>query len=347
MLTYEQVAETLQKNQQTYDEIPIGDDMRVILTERGGRVLGPFRVDAPGLLWMNPALGDVEAFRAFDAAGEWNMGGERVWVAPEVQFIIHDRTDFWGTHRLPKAIDPGVYTYSGNQLSAEIALDAYNTASGQMNLKIDRRIWNVDNPLAALPAYGDLMRDVAYGGYAQSVTLQHSGGDPMWAEAWNLVQLNPGGQLIIPCNGGVAYSPYFGNVPDDATTPQGNHLRINITGQHQYKIGYKATHMTGRMGYFNTLPDGRAYLLVRHFDNNPSNFYAEEPPGTPGVRGHSVHVYNDDGGMGGFGEMEASGTAINANEDKDVARDIFVLWAFVGPADALKRIGEILLGVTP
>jgi hypothetical protein len=128
-----------------------------------------------------------------------------------------------------------------------------------------------------------------------------------------------------------------------------NHLRLRITGKRQYKVGYKAASMTGRMGYWNTLPNGREYILVRQFFNNPSSFYAEEPPDKPGETGHSVHVYNDGGQFGGensFGELECSGQTIGGRTGRQASTDNFLMWAYTGSPEAIRRIARILIGVS-
>lgn len=151
--------------------------------------------------------------------------------------------------------------------------------------------------------------------------------------------LDGAGELyhVLP---GEAREIHFGNVP---------HLRLNITGQRQYKIGYQSASVTGRMAYHNRLPDGREYLLIRSFFNNPSSIYAEEPPDKPGATGHSVHFYNDGGQFGaggvGFGEMECSGQTIGGRSGRSTSTDTFLLWAYVGAPEAIRRIAHLLLGV--
>jgi hypothetical protein len=171
--------------------------------------------------------------------------------------------------------------------------------------------------------------------------------DPLILSAiWNLVQLKAGGRLIIPCFGTVQSDVYFGSTPDEARTSTDGSVRIDITGERQFKVGYQAVSMTGRMGYWYPLPDGRESLLVRVFFNNPSNLYPEEPPDQPGINGHSVFVYNDDGVLGGkhsFGEMECVGGTVGNGRSQST--DTFVLWAYVGTGAAIQRAAEKLLGV--
>ncbi len=65
----------------------------------------------------------------------------------------------------------------------------------------------------------------------------------------------------------------------------------------------------------------------------------------PGCNGHSVHVYNDGGGFGGFGELEVMGQTIGGETGRSASSDQFLLWMFVGPDPSIKRIARHLLGI--
>ena len=100
-----------------------------------------------------------------------------------------------------------------------------------------------------------------------------------------------------------------------------------------------------RLAYFNHLDDGLAYLIVRDFFNNPSAAYIEEPAHLPGCRGHSVHVYNDDGKLGGFGEVECNGQTIGGVTGRSASTDQLALWLYVGTANKVREIALHLLGI--
>ncbi|MBI5667443.1 MAG: hypothetical protein HZC41_05500 [Chloroflexi bacterium] len=355
MPTLSQLRQTLDGAGELYHVLPLQGDACALITQRGARVLGLFPTpDADNLLWTNDAaLESVESFQQFVAEGGWNLGGERCWIAPEIQYNVRDRSDFWGTLSVPSAIDPGSYRMdvSGAAVTfqQQISLSAYNTATGTKQLDVRRTVRPIANPLRA---YDTLLRGVIYAGYEQTATLAELNDAPILSEIWNLVQVNAGGHLIIPCAPEIRASDYCGDVPDKARAVcfgDVPHLRLTITGQRQYKIGYQATSMTGRMAYHHRLPDGRDYLLVRSFFNNPSSIYAEEPPDQPGATGHSVHVYNDGGQFGaggvGFGEMECSGQTIGGRSGRSGSSDTFLLWAYVGAPEAIRRIVYLLLGV--
>jgi hypothetical protein len=351
--TYRQLIERLQEQDLAYAELELGGDARLVITERGGRLFGPFlSPEEPGLLWTNSAFEDPQAFEAFLAAEEWNLGGERIWIAPEIQYTIRDRKDFWGSYALPREMDPGSYRLSRGddgrrRLYQDLCLRAYNPARGEKRLHLERSIRAVPDPLRELPDYAALVEGVTYTGYEQAVSIFESHTDAIVSESWNLLQLNPGGVLLIPASPHVSPTDYFEPIDEAHQTIGEGHVRLRITGERRYKVGYKAAHLFGRLGYLNRLADGRAYLLVRAFFNNPSASYAEEPPHRPGCCGHSVHVYNDGGEFGGFGELECNGQAIGGGTGRSSSTDLFLLWAYVGTPGRIAAVTRHLLGVAP
>jgi hypothetical protein len=84
---------------------------------------------------------------------------------------------------------------------------------------------------------------------------------------------------------------------------------------------------------------------VRSFFNNPSAPYAEEPSHSPGRRGHSIHIYNDDGNLGGFGELECNAQTIGGATGRSSSTDQVVLWLYVGSSNKVKEIALHLLGI--
>ena len=354
MTTLHQLRETLESAGEAHHVLPLDDGMSVVLTRRGARVLGLFPgAGADNLFWTNAALTSAERLQAFVAAGNWNLGGERCWIAPEIQYNVRDRRDFWGTLNVPAAVDPGDYRFevagSAVRFSQTITLEAFNTARGVAELEITRTIHPISNPLAPLQDSFSLMDGVRYGGYAQETTLTNLGDESICSEIWNLIQLNAGGQMIILSTPDVEASDYCGEVPPEARVVADNHVRLHMTGASQYKVGYKAATLLGRLAYWNRLADSQEYLFVRQFNNDASNVYAEEPPDLPGVQGHSVHVYNDGGEFGGdvrFGELECSGRTVGGQSGRSTAQDTFSLWAYVGSHAQISRIARVLLGVT-
>jgi hypothetical protein len=320
----------------------------IVICQRGGRIFGPFFNGAPSLNWMPSAFKDRELFARFIESGHWNIGGERIWIGPEIQYMIPNRANYWGSYDLPKEMDPGDYslTRTGQytcRLSQHIEIEAYRSLAERKNLDIDIKIAPVKNPLRFLSEFENLMQAVEYAGYRQEVTLLESQSDDILSESWNLYQVNPGGQLIVPSVPDVEVSDYY--------EPVGPHLsrslnvtRVSVTGSHRFKIGFKAPHVFGRLGYINTGADGVEYLLVRNFLNDPSSIYAEESDVAIGRIGDSIHTYNDDGGLGGFGELEVRGRTIGGDSGRSESTDEFEMWCFRGEHKAITRLSQYLLG---
>jgi hypothetical protein len=231
------------------------------------------------------------------------------------------------------------------RLAQDMKLEAYNLGAGTKELHLERLIHQVPDPLRCLSNYQDLQEGVFFAGYEQVLSLSESKRDDLMTEVWNLFQLNPGGVLLIPASPRVSYSDYYAPIDEGHQTLFPDHVRLRITGDRRYKVGYKAAHVYGRMGYYNHLDDGPSYLIVRNFFNNPSMPYAEEPADAPGTRGHSIHVYNDDGNFGGFGEMECNCQTIGGEAGRSASKDQLVLWLYVGAPEQLKEIGLHLLGI--
>ena len=350
-ITYHQVVARLDENDLSYGVLTLQNDVSIIISRHGGRIFGPFLSrDSESIFWTNAAFARPDTFKEFLGSGNWNIGGDRMWIAPEIQYHVPDRNDFWGSVFWPEQVDPGTYSLqrleSGQwRLSQDMTLQAYNLASGQKELHLERLVRQIEDPLRSVGGYLELIDGVLFAGYEQAVTLTERKQDDIVSEAWSLTQLNPGGVLVIPASPRVEYTDYYAPVDESVQTIHSDHVRLQITGSRQYKVGYKAAHVSGRLAYYNHLDDSRSYLIVRNFFNNPSMPYAEEPDHSPGCRGHSIHVYNDDGNAGGFGELECNLPTIGGETGRSSSRDQLVLWLYVGAPDQVKEIGLHLLGV--
>ncbi len=350
-ITFDQIVDCLEKNDQAYGVLTLQNDVSIIISQRGGRIFGPFlSPESESIFWINKALANPDSFNEFLNSGDWNLGGERIWIAPEIQYLVRDRSDFWGSVQVPEQMDPGQYALDRpkpNQwrLSQSLTLEAYNLATGQKELNLEKLINQVEDPLRHLSNYQALIEGVTFAGYEQVVSLVENKPDDIVSEAWNLIQLNPGGRLLIPASPYVEFSDYFEPIDDNYQTIHANHVSLKISGDRRYKVGYKAAHVFGRLAYFNHFDDGRAYLIVRNFFNNPAVSYVEEPAGWPGRRGHSIHVYNDGGDLGGFGELECNGQTMGGVTGRSSSTDQFVLWLYVGASDQVKKLAVYLLGI--
>jgi hypothetical protein len=351
-INYQTLVSRLEENELNYGTLTWPNGFQVVVTQRGGRIFGPFPdQDSPSMFWVNKAFSDQEAFKSFLASSNWNLGGDRIWIAPEIQYGIHDRNDFSGSYDLQDAMDPGHYHLEQKNLnswllSQDFCMEARVIAHGKKDLRIERLIRPVEDPLRNLNNYRELVEDVQYAGYEQIVTLQETSHDDIVSEIWSLIQLNPGGQILIPVSPCVEYVDYLTPVDETIIQKKPNYVSLKIDGYRHYKVGFKAPHVFGRLGYMNSLEQEGLYLIVRNFFNNPSSHYAEEVDRFPSQRGHSIHIYNDNGELGGFGELECNGQTIGGLTRRSITTDQLILWIYVGEKKKIERIALHLLGIS-
>ena len=85
--TFGQLKELITQLGEHYAILPIGADEKLLIWEEAGRAFGPYTAeDSVGLYWTDGALANAETCRAFRRSGGWNVGGDRLWVAPEFPF---------------------------------------------------------------------------------------------------------------------------------------------------------------------------------------------------------------------------------------------------------------------
>jgi len=117
----------------------------------GGRILGLF---APGddenFFWTHPALGDAATARDFYEGQQWhNSGGERTWLAPEIDFFFPEFPNL-KTYWQQRELDPGRYDISGKdgQFSwSNLATLTLSRTRQKVDLEIKKWLTPAFNPL--------------------------------------------------------------------------------------------------------------------------------------------------------------------------------------------------------
>lgn len=347
-MTIQNILEVFEHCGMRWEVLDIGDGWQIVVTEHGGHVFGPFCDTYPeGVFWIPEFIRNENAYKQLITERNWNTGGDRIWIAPEIQFNIKNRSRFRETLEQPKSMDPGFFAMhrKGNQIHLEQNLDmeSYNTVTGTMHLDFHRVIQKAENPLRKLSDADALMEGLSYCGYEQVLDLKASSEQDIYAESWDLLQIRPRGTLFIPM-----YRPTRGT---DHYEPTGDHeycvengVCLKITGDCRYKIAYKAASLTGRFGYLADSQTEDSYLIIINYPNNPSALYSEEPPLIEGDTGYSIHIYNDDGNSGGFAEMECNMQTIGKPTGIDHAIERVTKWIFTGPRKKLMAVAGVLLG---
>ena len=348
-ITYHTIKKRLDENGLVYTSLNIGEGINVIITRYGGRIFGPFVDKESSVLWVNRDFISKDAFKSLYQSGHWNIGGDRMWLAPEIQFSVQDRTRFWETLNTPAAMDPGMYQLHAKNdrcvLQQDMVLSTYNINSKLAHVSITREIMPVLNPLRNLKQNSTDLCQLRFAGFEQKVTLSTK--DDIYAEAWNLTQVNPGGKMFIASSSNVEYVDYYEQINEDYQRICLNHIELSITGDRRYKVGYNSANIFGRIAYLNEYDSSMYYLIVKNFFNNPSSIYAEEPPEKPGHNGYSVHVYNDNGDSGGFGEMECNLQTIGKDTGLNASTDQIITWYYFGEKKQIEMALCALMGIKP
>ncbi len=359
VLLLSDAEERLKENGLVYSLIGMGSGGRLLVIERGGRILPFVRGEDGNLLcalWTNPAFGNSQSFVTALRRGEWNLGGERLWIAPEMQYSIRDRKRLVESYKLPHSMDPGSYALSeeagasgkSTVLRASFELEAHNLAAGTKLLETERRMRSAPNPFRELSSFEGLMQGLSYSGYEHAVTLTDLGSKPghpseASSETWTIMQLRQGGNLSLPLYSTPEYAWYYEPTDLGVLRVREGRAELDLAGGIKFKIGFKAPQVTGRACYLMPWPEkgNGSLLLVRNFFCNPSGAYTEEPFTREGDRGYPFHVYNADGSFGCFGELECNGQAIRAGER---SVDRMTTWIFTGPEEGILRVRKALLG---
>ncbi len=332
-----------------WQQVDLQGTASVIVSSYGGRVYGPFMdAAAPSMNWIPDAFGETETLRRLIDSGFWNVGGERIWIGPEIRYMIPDRSDYWGSYTMPPQLDPGMHTLEptddGATLKSAFQLESYLAPTGPAQFTLDVHVTAAANPLWQLADYDTRFAGIAFAGYASTAHLTQSGAAGILSESWILNQVLANGTALIPTISATTVTDYYEEVGDNLEYVAGG-ITVELSGTQRFKIGVKAAHNHGRLGYLRRDDNGSLTLIVRAFPNDPSAEYTEEPDFAPGVNGDSIHLYNDDGGLGGFAELEARGRTVGQTSGQTESTDRFSTWCFQGTAVELDWVAHQLLGM--
>ncbi|MCF1711143.1 hypothetical protein L0V05_20250 [Tabrizicola sp. J26] len=278
--------------------LDLGQGLTLVATTAGGRIFGPYLDDLDILGWT-PALTE------FDAAlgsGQWNIGGERIWLAPERMFNFTDPQAMLETYRVDPALDPGTWQLQaeadGMVLSARMIVNRTD-GGADMDLMISRRVV----PLAVSGASGI---GPIRGGYRQSITVE---GDPEGPPVvpWLIRQVPLGGQARLSAKGSGAGQCVFGDPPPEALSPMDGQWCVPFGPRGFFKTTYARQSLGhGGLSYAMAGSSMASVLEFRPSLAAPRD-YPETLPRDPGGPGQAAALFRDDGRFGTYGELEMYG----------------------------------------
>ena len=312
---------------------------QVLVLPLGGRILGLAPDQLTNTLWTNAALQTESGASHFlDAAGWLNFGGDRTWIAPEVETNFRYPQNSEPVYEVPKTIDPGRYRVNAQDAHA-VRLGAamtvrFNRRQAEVRLLVERAVTCLPEPPLAVPA------DVQFAGYRLQSTLSAAGPIPdgIRPGLWHILQVPGRGKIMIPVRPGAQPRTFIGA---PACELAGRRLTCNVVAPKSFKFSVRAGDCLGFMLYINTT-QRPATLVARRFAVHDRAGYADEPYDDPADLGHVQQVYVDDGALGGFGEMEYHTPAL-ASQGPATLMDTSEVWGFTGSVEHLTVLAEQLL----
>lgn len=325
------------------------DGTQLLLLPHGGRILGLFA--GPGsenFFWTHPALGAPSTAAGFYASDQWhNSGGDRTWLAPEVDFFFPKFPQtkvYWQ----PRQLDPGDWKIDvlsdtvrmTNRLTCRLS-----RSHTDVEVEITKSVLPAPNPLRNDGGWKG-MADVQYAGYTLRTSLEllgDSSGQKGPVGLWNLTQMPHDGDLLVPTCGPSDPKIVFGDVPAQDIMVGERLIRYAMRAGGAQKISIRALAATGRIGYRYPAENGRWALVVRNVFVNPSGEYVDVPFADVEDKGYAVQACNVHNELGRFSELEYHSPAIGAGTGLSRGEDLSQTWAFRGSREAIDRIVARLL----
>lgn len=290
--------------------------------------------------------------------GDWNLGGDRFWISPELDFFQPSP----GEYVTPAALDPGAWTVSDASAATatcELACTLSHPA-GPVSLRLARKITLAPNPLTrsqtsqtSQASGASRWQELAYIGYEQETTLHVAAPEsdlpsPSRAHAgycnlWSIMQVPEGGIAYAGAYGADELQVMFGDQPQAVRMePTRGGIRVPFTGTDKFKLSLDALLCTGRMGYVRQLAPAVSSLVIRQFHVNPSAIYPDYMPGNPGQLGSCLQLFYDGKQMGGFGELEYHAPALPLDREGAMS-DRSQTYFYVGNSELIDQLAAALL----
>ena len=326
--------------------------MLAITPEYGGKVIAMSvdGINGKNLIWPNPKIG-TEQFWSGEKL-DWNLGGARTWIAPEADFYL-DKQQNWF---VPDAMDPGNYQLEHQEDKLVVCSNEFkikNIKDQDYHLKIVRTIELLDSP----PDF--VNKDMPYIGMRfthELINLSDKtiGRDVEYIGLWSLIQLDTAGTMIIPIKKDTAhnnitirdYGPTnFNTVPPERITISDDWISVKIDGKFRCKLGFAPWAARNDIAYLSYQKNShQGILYLKQFEVDPEGLYLDHPWEKSFDYGDAIQMYNDDGGLGGFCEIECHGPAKVLEPNEKLGHTV-TFSVIIGDLERLKEIAGAELSV--
>lgn len=318
-LTRTELTECLRRRGFAVAVQDLGQSLAIVATTAGGRVFGPF-LGEEDLLGWTPAPSDFDAALG---ARQWNIGGERVWLAPERAFNFSDAAAMLETYKVDPALDPGLWRLRalglGLELQGESTLPRRDGGS-RVVAKVTRQIL----PLGPVPNDG---RGAIRAGYRHTITVRYAPNqDGLAVAPWLLRQVSLGGVARLSAAPDGMGQIVFGEAPHEAITPMGRAWSVTFGPRGFFKTSY-GRNAIGLDGLsYEMTRSGKVVRLEYRPQLTAAALYPETLPHDPGGPGQTAALFRDDGRFGTYGELELYGHRAGANAGRLVVDTVLRLY---------------------
>ncbi|WP_256756861.1 DUF6786 family protein [Cohnella sp. WQ 127256] len=322
---------------------------RLIILEKGARALEMIAApDKDSAFWRDPS--------ALGTNDKWNLGGDRTWMSPELEYFI----DGSGNYHFPAQLDPGSWKLTQTSPSQAIASMScelqHSSSSKNVELELEKHFTLLSNPFPMnLSTSITDCSNLSYIGYEtrthmtltpanlNSIHTDSSFSPSGYCNLWSIMQVPPGGNILAPTFGSVRPMTMFSQTEHIDMTLLPNGLQLPCKGQSSFKLSIDALSSTGRFGYLRQINDKKSSLIVRQFSVNPTGIYPDYPPNLPNHLGSCMQFYFDGGQLGHFAELEYHSPALPIDVQGQ-STDVSQLYYFVGDTPAIQEIAKVFLG---
>jgi hypothetical protein len=311
------------------------DGARFLFLSYGGRLLGMWpRNSGRNLLWTNDALSTPESASAFFRSRDWNAGGDRIWLSPEVDiFAVPGSAN--SAFRVPPELDPGSYSfeYDGEsgfvRVGGEFSLQLARSGE-KARVTLTKKWQPISDPC---PRQG-----IAYTGYVQRTELQVRP-ETARLSIWSIAQFPYGGTVLIPTTGRTEPVTYTGAITDDELGLESNLIRYRPRQPGVHKFGVIPRACAGVIAYSWREGD-ESTLIVRRFQVCPHLGYGDVAwfrSKCVGGKATAAQVCSVSGELGQYVELEY-------HAPLSARVDVSHLYAWRGPHDEVAQLSERVLG---
>lgn len=291
MIKLSNLFETFEQFGYHNEILNVGDGIDLLITNCGGRVYGPF-IDGYSMFDWIPSKFEMEQSLR---SGHWNIGGERVWLAPEYLFNFEDCDRIIETYFVDASYDPGCWNISKRKDTLVLYMSAripMTCGRGFVNIEIERSIeaFRMEGELAC---------------WRQSVKVCESSRSGLPFIPWLVRQICPGGSAFFSSNMSLPGHPVFGEPVMDSIWPQDGCWNIRLSGDDFYKVSYGRSSVgSGACGYQISNGKGIIYQPILNDESAyPECVYVDGEK----QKSQCAAVFYDSGRFGAYGEIELYG----------------------------------------